>query len=187
MTVNVRGDQITVLYKMERSMKLVFVIVFGMLVQACGTVNYIPEEYTITNDRIDDLDLKGQVSVVNVQTDSSKRIFFDASMDWVGDYKTVTEHLKNQLDKELSENTVAVSQGEPKSIEVKVTEISAEQKFFHFVSEMSVDYILGNGESGSVKVSQGSPGNMWRVLNGTIALGVIEILKEDKVITYLAQ
>lgn len=177
----------TIFYIWRKTVKYILLITLTISLSACGTVSYSPEEYEITNDRIDDFVVNGNIRIVNAQTDSSKKVFFASTMDWVGDYKTVTEHLKSQLEKEIAENSKKVASDKSKIIEVKVINIKAEQKFFHFTSTMDLEYKLGNGKPGTITVSQGSPGNMWRVLNGTIALGVIEILKQDNVITYLSK
>lgn len=168
-------------------MKYIALIALTIVLSSCGTVSYYPQEYEIANDRIDDFVMKGSVQVINTQTDSTKHTFFASTLDWEGDYKTVTEHLKTQLEKEISENTQKIASDVNKIIEVKVVNIKAEQKFFHFSSTMDLEYKLGNSESYTIHVSQGSPGNMWRVLNGTIALGVIEILKQANVIAYLSK
>jgi len=167
--------------------KNIVLVALTIVLSACGTVSYYPQEYEITNDRIDDFVVNGDIQIVNAQTDSSKQVFFSSTLDWEGDYKTVTEHLKSQLEKEIAENSKKVASGKNKIIEVKVVNIKVEQKFFHFASTMDFEYKLGNGESGTINVSQNSPGNMWRVLNGTIALGVIDILKQDNVIAYLSK
>jgi hypothetical protein len=153
----------------------------------CGTVQYIPEEYEITQERIPGFDLNGDVSITNAQTDTSKQIFFDGTMDWAGDYKTVTDHLVMQLDKEIKNHATRVNSGNPKTLSVTVESLEAIQHPFHFTSIMRAKVQLGNGEDAMINVSQGSPGNMWRVLNGTIALGVIDILKNSKVTKYLSE
>jgi hypothetical protein len=157
-----------------------------LLLQACGTLNYVPKKYEITGDRIENIPLSGIVVVVNSQRDASKKLIIRG---WEGDLKTVTEHLKIQLEEEIIKNSTPTqsSNGENKTIEIKVTKMKAEQGVMTLSSEMDLEYSLGNGEIGLLHVSNVSPANIWRLLNGSIALGVIELLKDSKVRTYLSK
>jgi len=157
------------------------------LLSGCGTVAYTPEEYEIAQGRIAPFEYKGTVTIENIQTDTAQTKFFDGpSQDWAGNHRQVTEHLAEQLRKEIGKNGKAGAGG-TKTIKVSVKHLRAEQNVFVFRSTMKVAVQLGDGQPFEKEVSQGSPGNMWRVLNGTIALGVIEILNEEQVRQYLAK
>lgn len=160
----------------------------AVLLVGCGTVKYVPQEYVIANDRIPNFDLNGAVRVENIQTDQEQIKFFEgAAADWVGDYRSVTEHLVTQLSKEIAIHGKVLGTNKKKVLQVKVLNLRATQEAFHFRSSMQVLVRLGNGDEVTVAVSQGSPSDMWRVLNGTLALGAIDILKNAKVKAYLAE
>ncbi|MGH1438845.1 MAG: hypothetical protein ACRBBR_01940 [Cellvibrionaceae bacterium] len=162
------------------------IAIFSILVlQACGTIDYKPEKYEIDQQRIQDFPVAGSVSVINLQQNKDKTLFFDGTSDWSGDYYTVSEHFSSQLREEIAKHG-KVSGTLEKSINVKIVRLEAKQKAFHFVSEMDVMVRLGQGKEFELSVGQGSPGNMWRVLNGTLAIGVIELLKDKRVLDYLA-
>lgn len=166
--------------------KIVLLLLFALL-GGCGTVHYVPEHYVIDQGRIPKFDLKGNVTVVNAQSDQSKQVFFNSSMDWVGDYKTITEHLVTQLRQEIAKNAKNVGSGESKTLSVKVDSLHAAHHLFTFSATMREEVSMGDGEQTQINVRNSSPGTMWRTLNGAIALGVIDILKDPKVIKYLSQ
>jgi len=158
-----------------------------LLLQACMTIDYVPEEYVLADGRILQFPVVGTVQVNNLQPNDDKSIFFDGSSTWQGSYKSVTEHLRWQLDKEIQKNGIKESGADQKTIGVKVSNLTVTSAAFHFTSAVEFTVYLGNGEILAKRVTQGSPGNIWRVLNGTLALGVIETLKDEKVRKYLAQ
>ncbi|RRS05936.1 hypothetical protein EIP75_03505 [Aquabacterium soli] len=166
--------------------KVVVVVCAAILLAGCGTVNYVPQEYVISAERIPNFDVNGSVLVQNIQTDQEQRKFFSGAADWTGDYKTVTDHLVMQLNKEIAIHGKVIGRDKKKVLQVKVVQLAAVQHAFHFTSSMQVNVKLGDGAETTVRVSQGSPSDMWRVLNGTLALGVIDILKDPKVKAYLA-
>jgi hypothetical protein len=160
-----------------------------VLLTGCGTIKYVPEEYAIAPGRVTPLDISGTVVVENVQTDTAPIAFYEgpgAAADWVGNRKEITEHLAAQLKKELTASGRVTPGGRAKTLKVSVDRLSALQAAFHFQSSLMVVVTLGDGQKIVKHASQGSPGNMWRVLNGTIALGVIEILNDEAVRKYLS-
>ena len=158
-----------------------------LFLQACMTHNYVPEEYVLADGRILQFQVVGPVQVNNLQPNEEKTVLYSGPSKWQGNYKSITEHLRWQLDKEIQKNGVKKSTAGQKTIGVKVTNLSVTDGAFHFRSAMNFTVTLGNGEVLEKRATQGSPGNPWRVLNGTIALGVIEILKDEKVQKYLAE
>jgi hypothetical protein len=160
---------------------------FALLLTGCGAINYVPSEYEITTDRIQKFDISGTVTVENNQPDTTKTIVLSApARDWVSDNHTVTEHLAAQLRRELAKHGNIINKTSDKSIGVKVTKQQANMYAFHMTGSLEVWITLGVAESFPINIDQGSPGNVWRVLNGNIALGVIEILSDKRVLAYLA-
>ncbi len=169
-------------------MKKLILAITILTLQACGAIQYKPETYEISAERIQDFPLSGTVTVSNDQPDKTPTAFFDSgAAQFMGTYNEVSEHMAKQLSAEISKHGQVQSSSGQKTISVKITRLHARQHIFHFTSEMNFTVKLGNGETLEKFVSQGSPANMYRVLNGTIALGVIEILKDPQVLNYLAQ
>lgn len=159
-----------------------------LLLVGCGTKNYIPSEYEIVSGRIQSFKLAGSVTVENQQPDTTKMVVLVTnSGDFVADNHTVTEHLAAQLRKELAKHGDVINGTANKTIGVKVTSQRAYLHFFHMTGTLEVIVTLGDSPPFPINIEQGSPGNLWRVLNGNIALGVIEILSDKRVLAYLAQ
>jgi hypothetical protein len=153
----------------------------------CGSITYTPSEYVITNERIQSFKVSGSVTVENLQDDKGSKVVLNApARTWVSDYVTITEALAEQLRQELAKHG-AVTGGDAKRIGVRVTDQRAYLHMFHMTGTLQVQVTLGDSAPFPINIEQGSPGNVWRVLNGNIALGVIEILSDQRVLAYLAQ
>lgn len=171
---------------MEKKMKKIAIILSMTILSACGTQSYIPEEYVISNERIPTINIKGNVLIENTQNDKSSVKFFSEALELVGDYQSVTTHLVKQLNKEINVHGNFINKNSEKKIQVKVTNFNAEKAFFSFKSSITVQVKLGNGNETEIKVSQNSPASVWTALNGTVALAVIDILKNKMVTDYLS-
>ena len=157
-------------------------------VTGCGSINYVPSAYEITDDRIKMFAISGTVTVHNNQPDTTKTVVLSApARDWVSDNHTITEHLVEQLRKELAKHGNIVNKASEKSIGVKVVSQKAYTHVFHMTGTLDALVTLGDSPPFPIHIEQGSPGNVWRVLNGNIALSVIEILSDKRVLSYLAQ
>ena len=169
-------------------MKKLLIAMFVLSLQACGTLEYTPETYEIAADRIPDFPLAGTVSVTNDQQDKTPRILFDnGATQFSSNYHAVTAHMVKQLTEEIKKHGQVKNSGTKKTIAVKITSLTAEAKFFHFNTAMSFNVTLGNGKSFTLSVTQGSPASVPHALNGTVALGVIQILKQNQVLKYLEE
>jgi hypothetical protein len=156
----------------------------------CGTFNYTPGEYEIVPGRVNPLDVSGAVTIENVQTDSASRAFFKdphgSKDNGIGNLKEVTEHLVMQMRKEVMKSGRMMPSARTKTLRVSVVHLESTMRDFHLVSEIDVSVTMDDGSQIGKHISQGSPGNMWRVLNGVIALAVIDILNDEQVRGYLS-
>jgi hypothetical protein len=168
-------------------LKKLLLIALVPLLQACGTFDYKPKEYVLSDGRIPPFQVVGTVLVTNVQPSTETTVFFSGASEWRGDYKRVTEHLRWQLDKEIQKNGTKQSAASQKTIGVKVLKLSVTKRAFHFSSAIDITVQLGNGLALEKHVTQNSPSDVWTVLDGTLALGVIEILADPNVKKYLAE
>ncbi|MBI4998364.1 MAG: hypothetical protein HZC22_16020 [Rhodocyclales bacterium] len=168
-------------------LKKLLLVALVPLLQACGTFDYKPKEYVLSDGRIPPFQVAGTVQVINLQPSTESTIFFSGAAEWRGDYKRVTEHLRWQLDKEIQKNGTKHSAASQKSIGVKVSKLSVTKRAFHFSSDIDFTVQLGSGLALEKHVTQYSPSDVWTVLDGTLALGVIEILTDPDVKKYLAE
>lgn len=157
-----------------------------VLLSGCGTFAYTPGEYEITSDRIDSFKLSGEVQVVNLQNDDSARLAVSApARDWVTSYRAVTAQMAEQLKKEIGKHGL-LSPGSPKVIGLKVTDQRGYQHFQHMTGTFSVEVTLGAAPPFTISLENGSPAGIFRLLNGNVALGIIEILHDQRVLDYLS-
>ena len=76
--------------------------------------------------------------------------------------------------------------GGQKTIELKVNSLLSKYSVFHWNSNMNFEARLGNGEVISMTVPHTS-GILAQDLNGCVAEGVMKLLNDPRVRTYLAQ
>lgn len=161
-----------------------------MVLQGCGTTHYVPREYEISPERISSFTVKGHIEVTNLQTDSRQVVFYDGpGQEWVGDYKAVSDHLRDQMQKEIAKHTLLNPGPIKKSIGVQVVRLEGYNPIgaFHLSSAMDVSVVLGNGKTLVKHLKSATGGNMNRMLNGILALGTIDILNDLEVRQYLAE
>jgi len=161
--------------------------VFGALVlQGCGTLTYTPTEWPIKDGAIERLDVAGSVSFVNAQPSTEEAIVYSYGGTQLGTtYHAVTALMTRQAEKELKKNSGASRSGQPKTIELKVTQLKSIYIAFFWKSNMEYEARLGNGEVLNKSVKHGS-GDVRQDLNGCIAEGVIDLFKDPRVKEYLA-
>lgn len=170
------------------TMKLAVLVFALAALSGCGTKNYTPNEYPITNDRIQDFKSNGKITVENQQTDTTKLVVLAANNgDYVADNKLITEHLASQLKKEIAIHGTIINSNLNKSIGLKVISQNAYVHIFYMSGKLEVMVSLGESTPFSILVENGNPLNALRVLNGNIALAVIQILSDKRVLDYLAE
>jgi hypothetical protein len=164
-------------------------ILLCLLAFSACTHAYTPNEYPLTQDRVPPLRASAPVVVINVQQRAGDEVLFAmGAHKWVGDHREITQHYAQQLAQTLQQAGVRVVTGSaPKRLEVSVVSISAWAAFYHYKAKAILSITTGAGQHFDIVASNGSPGNIYRTLNGTIAIGVLETLKHPGVQAYLAQ
>jgi hypothetical protein len=160
-------------------------VLLALMLSACGTFIYSPDEYVITPERISPLGKVKPVSLINVQQ-AQKFIAFDGPSKFEADYKDVTQAFVNQLAKEIINRGGKVTSDAKKTIKIAVTDLHAESLFMRFKGHITYRLELGNGKTLNLREENTSPGNIYRTLNGTIARAVIQALSNSELRDYLA-
>lgn len=166
--------------------RLSIIIVAFLSLQACGTMTYSPEEHELRDGLIPKLNLTGEVLVLNVQESKDPVIVYTyGGTKLQSTYHDITKLMATQTEKEIRKNGHVVKKGKNKTIELKVTYLLSTYKFFHWKSEIRFIAKLGNGKRVTKVVTHGS-GSLQQDLDGCIAEGVMFLLNDEKVISYLA-
>jgi hypothetical protein len=163
-------------------MKHVLVLFSALSLSACvGT--YTAAEYPLAENRISDFDVQGEVSVTGAYEEPMP--FRMRGMD--ADLKQISEQMASQMSEEIQRRHTGAG-GSDKEIVVRVTRMAVADRFAYFEGKINVELTLGNGETVSYERRNGSPvGPLPRILNGSIALAIIEGLENDTVRAYLAE
>ncbi|MCP1727817.1 hypothetical protein J2T60_001817 [Natronospira proteinivora] len=161
--------------------KLSFVVFAAFLLQACGGT-YVADEYPLNEDRVSSFQVNGEVSVRSAYDEPHPiRI---TNLD--ADLQQISEQFAEQMGQEIDRHHNGDG-GADKHIMVRVTDMNLANRIAYMEGRVSVELELGNGEQVSFERRNGSPGVIYRVLNGTIALAVIEALEDETVRAYLAE
>jgi hypothetical protein len=155
------------------------------LLSACGTLEYKPTEYPLRDGLIPPFNVTGTASVSNAQPADAQYIVYSyGGSELASNLKAITELMVEQTRKEIAKNGRA-SAGGPKTIALKVNSLVSKYGYAMFWrSSMQFEATLGNGQVLSFDVPHTS-GSPHQNLNGNIAEGVMTLLRDDRVRTYL--
>lgn len=168
------------------SIQRILLLCAPLLLQACATLSFTPAEYPLRDGLIPPMDVAGNVVITNAQPSGDPQIVMSgAGIKYQSDYRSITEVMVQQATKELHK-AARPRNGKAKSVDLKVTYIRSEYVAFFYNSSIRFDATLGDGSvvSQTVKHSSGSP---VQDLDGCIAEGVMNLLNDPQLRTYLAK
>jgi hypothetical protein len=166
--------------------RFLLVALLQLALGAC-THAYAPNEYPLTADRIPKLHASAAVSVVNVQQRGGEELLFAlGAQKYVGDHREITMHFAEQLSRSLQQAGVQVlASGAPKRLDVSIVSISASPAYFHFKAKAVIAVMTGDNQRFEFVANNSTGGNIYRALNGVLAIAVLETMKHPGVQTYL--
>ncbi|HUP92571.1 MAG TPA: hypothetical protein VM074_10020 [Solimonas sp.] len=154
------------------------------LVQACGTVAYVPTEYPLREGLVAPIAAAGPVAFVNGQPSKEPTIMHSyGGTSLQSDYNAVTELMVQQAAREFAK-AAQVGGGAKKTVELAVSSLNSDYSIFHWNSKIVFRARLGNGQAVDKQVTHGSGLNAIQDLNGCIAEGVMELLKDPVMRAY---
>ena len=167
-------------------MRLAAILLCLAFLSGCGTRPYAPQEYPLRDGLIPSFNVAGAVAVSNAQPASEEFIVYSYMGTKLGsDLKSITQLMVEQTVKELQKNG-RTGAGAQKSIALKVDSLVSEYGHAMFWrSSIVFQATLGNGQVLDFKVPHTS-GSPFQNLNGNIAEGVMVMLRDERVRTYLA-
>jgi len=161
--------------------KMLLIAIAAFMLQACGGT-YVANEYPLNEDRISSFSVKGDVDVRSAYDEANPTRI--ANLD--ADLNQISERFAQQMSQQI-QNRHGGESGSDKTIDVRVTSMNMANRIAYMEGRIEVELALGNGEEVSFERRNGSPGVVDRVLNGTIAMAVIEALENETVRAYLAE
>jgi hypothetical protein len=166
-------------------MRHLTLVLLALLLSACGTRPFKPTEYPLRDGLIAAFPVKGTVAVTNNQPSTAQAIVYSYGGTQLGtNLNAITEVMTQQTLKEL-QKAGQVNAGKTKSIALKVDVLLSEYVFFSWKSHIEFQAKLGDGQTVSFNVRHAS-GILAQDLNGCIAEGVMTLLNDQRVKTYLA-
>jgi hypothetical protein len=173
---------------MEKTMfRFMVILVVAAAMSACGTSPYHPQEYALRDGLIPKIKLNGVVKVGNAQPSTSEVIVYSyGGTQLASNYKDITQLMVDQTTKEIAKNAKDLLNGKEKKIDLKVNHLQSNYVAFYWKSEIKFTAILGTSETIEKTVTHAS-GNPLQDLNGCIAEGVMNLLNDPKVLSYLAE
>ncbi len=151
---------------------------------------YTPGVYEIAEDRVTPFAIDGSLEVISIQESDPDRkyIFFQPGLaKWHTDRAQVSEALAAQLSGEIARQGGQVVSPADRTMKIAVPRVSLTPATWVSVADLFVQVSLDGGPLRQFQVKNKSPGNIWRVMNGGIAIAVIEILNDPDVRSWLAQ
>ncbi|AWI08955.1 hypothetical protein [Ereboglobus luteus] len=165
----------------------IILLVAIICLSGCGTRPYTPTEYKLRDGVIPLLSVAGDTSIINGLSETNKvRVYEFIGVNLTSNYKDITQLMVDQAKKELAKNTQTKTAGKPKTIEIQVTYLKSEYQMMWWKSELRYTAVLGGSEKIEKVVRHGS-GQVIQDLNGCIADAVVDLLKDIKVVAYLAE
>jgi hypothetical protein len=169
---------------MFRSLLRSLVLLSLLAASPVFAMDYQPSIWPLRDGLIPAFDAAGQIEVVNAQPVTDEVIVYKYGVKWNSNYNLITDTMAQQIRDEIAKNGRPLD-GPAKRIEVKVVHLLSKYKFFYWNSVIRYEVRLGNGEAFEKEVPHGS-GNPLQDLNGCIAEGVMVLLNDAQVRTYLS-
>jgi hypothetical protein len=162
-------------------------VVLAIILQACGTMPYVPTQYALRDGLIASIDASGPATATNAQSSTDPVIVYSyGGTKLQSDLKAITETMVQQTNGEIAKNAKVKAGGKPKVIAIKVKSLLSTYVAFSWKSDIVFDATLGNGKVVSKSVHHAS-GDLRQDLNGCIAEGVMNLLNDTQVRAYLAE
>jgi hypothetical protein len=157
-----------------------------LLLSACGTRPFKPTEYPLRDGLITAFPVSGKAAVTNAQPSTSPSVVYSyGGTQLATSLKDITEVMTQQTLKELQKAAQPGSSGVPKTIALKVDVLLSEYVFFSWKSHIEFQAKLGDGQTLNFNVRHAS-GILAQDLNGCIAEGVMTLLNDPRLKSYLA-
>lgn len=166
--------------------RLLLVLFASSLLSACGTIQFKPTEYPLRDGLIPEFKLAGTVAVASGQNSAEPVIVYSyAGSKLSSDLNSITAVMVQQTQKEIAKNGRPTGASAQKTMSIKVTSLVSEYIAFYWKSKIAFQVTLGSGQVIDFNVRHGS-GSLQQDLNGCIAEGVWNMLKDPRVTDYLS-
>jgi hypothetical protein len=175
-----------------KKMYILVVIVLCLSLTSCAIKHdYVWSEYPIAAERvlIPVGTVQGQeVRILRGKSNDSKRFLGNVGVhQYYGSEQSLTEAIAEQFGKELQKLRCSVKDSAGKSLEITVNRAVFEQGMWKIAATIDFTVKFGNGKEKTFSVRNSSPGTVYGTYDGAIALGVIEMVNNSELMTYIKE
>ncbi len=156
---------------------------------ACGPVQYIPRPAPSDKGQIADLYVKGKIIVSNIQTAQEQiEIFSWGGINYLfGNLNVITESMVQWTRSEIKTISTIKSSESLKTFELRIDSIKCKYpNNYNYISEILFTAKLGNSKI-ITKIIQNTALSPQQSLTGCIEGGVVQLLLDPEVKSYLAE
>ena len=158
----------------------------AFVLAGCGTMAFTPTEYPLRDGLVTAFPVAGDVSVSNNQPSKVSTIVYSyGGSKLATNLNAITEVMTGQTRGELAKAGQKSASGAAKTISLKVNALLSTYVAFSWKSYIDFDAQLGDGQVLKFNVHHAS-GVLAQDLNGCVAEGVLALLNDARVKTYLA-
>lgn len=159
-----------------------------VMLQACGTIEHHPQVFELAATKISDFDVSGTVEIENKQESAEPVIIHSyGGTSYQSNYQQITNTMVAQARFELERHGKKSGGDSAKRIGLKVTHLNSKYIAFYWKGTMTFTVTLGDSDSFEMTVNHGTGAGAVQDLSGSIADGVVALLKDSRVQAYLAQ
>lgn len=168
---------------------LCLLVTSGTLFSGCMRKHdYVWAEYAILPERLStvhQLVSGGKISLVNGQSDSTIRDLGNIGPHhYFGSLSQLTQAIIDQLSSELEDREITVAPGEERTLTINVVDAQVVRGVWRLRAELDVQVQTGD-HFRMISVGNKTPHTIPHGYNGAVALAVIEILNDPKIIAYI--
>lgn len=168
--------------------KKVLIISTFVFLGACGTIEYHPPVFGLSETKIPDFKVQGDVQIENIQDSVEPTIIHSyGGTSYQSNYKEITNTMVTQAEFELARHGDSVGGASDKKIGLKVTYLNSNYIAFYWKGTMTFAVVLGDADPFEITVNHSTGAGAAQDLSGSIADGVVALFKDERVSTYLAQ
>lgn len=165
--------------------KLVFALIITFVLTSCAKIHHLPVAQQVDPQNIQEFNIDKSFSVINNQPSRERLIL---GKFYLGSFYSslfeFTDVAVASLNSELSQRGMTISDDAEKVLKLAVTDAQISEVGFRWKCAVSLDIETDEGYKASYVVNNLTPSNT-RVCGGAITMAITELLKDQKVISYL--
>lgn len=162
-----------------------FILLF--LLGGC-THHYIPNASTFKLDAITEFSSNNTISLVNAQSSTEDVLFASrGAHKFYGNFKKWTDTAIEISKRELNERGMNIEDDSQKSLKLSIETVNATFGFWVLRCEVTLKVETSDGYVKSYLGDNRSPASLYRAADGAVMRAVTEMLRDEKIVTYLKQ